>query len=366
MDCKDNKSTQNEQKAMKKDFLSAACVAADAVISSITGAKLFKKLVGEVGKQAPQAALKAEKLTGLVGTGICSNVLWNGEFIPTLAQAIDRAWAKKPCEEEAAPEVVEEVVEEIAPEVVEEPAPIVEEAVPVMAQAESNDEDGDEDEENDSFAGLNLSGLTFIDAKAEPEAYADLLAGEAKGELRLVTRYRRSFLSRLIQSQGDVQAYYSEIKNKLLSYKGVKGRTSWGNESFNKGRTYLAKVNAKSKTLYLYLALDPETVASLEEGKYNIEDMSAKKKYENVPVLIKVKGPRKLKHALELIDLLCREQLQLPDAKNFEAVDYTVPYQSTEELVETGAVKMMVAGIPMADLPVEELTVVDLTGGATV
>ena len=118
--------------------------------------------------------------------------------------------------------------------------------------------------------------------------------------------------------------------------------------------------------MYLYLALDPETVANLEEGKYNIEDMSAKKKYENVPVLIKVKGPRKLKHALELIDLLCREQLQLPDAKNFEAVDYTVPYQSTEELVETGAVKMMVAGIPMADLPVEELTVVDLTGNATV
>ncbi len=354
MSCKDYKSTQNEQKAMKKDFLTAACVAADAVISSISGAKLFKKLVGEVAKQAPDA-MKAEKLTGMVGTGICSSVLLSGDFIPTLAQAIDRAWAKKnPCDEEPVEEVVEEVVEE--------PAPVVEEAVPAVAIVENADEDGDEDE--DSFAGLNLSGLNFIDAKAEPEAYAELLAGEARGELRLVTRYRRSFQSRLIQSQGDVQAYYSEIKNKLLSYKGVKGRTSWGNESFNKGRTYLAKVNAKSKTLYLYLALDPEMVASLEEGKYNIEDMSSKKKYENVPVLIKVKGPRKLKHALELIDMLCRDQVQLPEVKNFEAVDYTVPYQSTEELVETGAVKMMVAGIPMADLPVEELTIVDLTGAA--
>lgn len=359
MSCKDNKSTQNEQKAMKKDLLSAACVAADAVISSISGAKIFKKLVGEVAKKAPDA-VKAEKLTGMVGTGICSSILLSGDFIPTLAQAIDRAWAKKEtCDEEPVEEVIEEVIEEV----VEEPAPVVEKAVPAVAIVENNDEEGDEEDE-DSFAGLNLSGLNFIDAKAEPEAYADLLAGEARGELRLVTRYRRSFQSRLIQSQGDVQAYYSEIKNKLLSYKGVKGRTSWGNESFNKGRTYLAKVNAKSKTLYLYLALDPEMVASLEEGKYNFDDMSSKKKYENVPVLMKIKGPRKLKHALELIDLLCRDQVQLPEVKNFEAVDYTVPYQSTEELVETGAVKMMVAGIPMADLPVEELKIVDLTGVA--
>ena len=153
-------------------------------------------------------------------------------------------------------------------------------------------------------------------------------------------------MSRLVQSQGDVQAYYTEIKNKLLSYKGVKGRVSWGNESFNKGRTYIAKVNAKSKTLYLYLALDPTT---LEEGTYNFEDMSAKKKYENVPVLIKIKGPRKLKYALELIDKICNENLALPAVKNFEPTDYTVPYWTTEELVKTGLVKKMVAGMPVPE-----------------
>jgi hypothetical protein len=104
-------------------------------------------------------------------------------------------------------------------------------------------------------------------------------------------------------------------------------------------------MNAKAKTLYLYLALDPEAVAAIEDGKYNIVDVSATKKYENVPVLMKIKGPRKFKQAMELVDMLCRDNLLLPDAKNFEAQDYTVPYQSTEELVESGSIKKLVAGI---------------------
>ncbi len=353
MSCNDNKSTQNEQNAMKKDLVELACTAADSLLTSLAGTKLFKKAVCKAAKSGADVA-KAEKLTGVVSTGLSAGVLFGSDFVPTLAQVIDRAWAKKPvCEEEASTEeiAIEEAVEAVEEIVAEEP---IADAVPAMAEAV---EETDEENEEDAFAGISMAGLDFIDAKEEPEAYADLLNREAAGEIRIVTRYRRSFASRLVQSQGDVQAYYSELKNKFLSYKGVKGRISWGNESFNKGRTYVAKVNAKSKTLYVYLALDPASVAAIEEGKYNIVDMSEKKKYENVPTLIKVTGPRKLKHALELIDLLCRETLQLPDAKNFEALDYTVPYQSTEELVESGAIKMMVAGIPMADLPVEEVAV---------
>ncbi len=340
MNCNDQ--NNKEQSNFKQDMIDVACIAADAVVTSITGSKLFRRVLKKAAENGLDIT-KAEKLGGVVSTGLSTSVLLGKDFIPALAQLIDRKWAgETPCEELPAEDITE-----VAVEIPVEEAP-VEEAAPVMAVAE-NDEDNEEEE--DSFAGINLSGVEFFDAKEQPEDYAALLEQERRGEIRIVTRYRRSFISRLTQSQGDVQAYYSEIKNKLMSYKGVKGRTSWGNESFNKGRTYVAKVNAKSKTLYLYLALDPETVAGLEEGKYNFEDMSAKKKYENVPVLMKVKGPRKLKHALELIDLLCRDTLALPDAKNFEPMDYTVPYQSTEELVESGAIKMMVAGIPMSDMP---------------
>ena len=77
--------------------------------------------------------------------------------------------------------------------------------------------------------------------------------------------YRRSFMSRYIQAGEPIQAYYTEIKNALLSYKGVKARTSWSKETFRRGRAALAKIDVKGKSLYLYLALDP---ATLEGSKY--------------------------------------------------------------------------------------------------
>lgn len=334
------KMTQTTQSTVKQDLLSAACSAADAIVTSVAGTKLFQRAVHAIGTKYPDA-LRTEGFKSIVGTGICSKKLLTGDFIPSLAQALDRLWAKEAVETEEDGAADEEAVV----------TPVAEEAIPVMAVATSAEEveDDCDEEESDSFAGMNLSGLEFIDVKAQPEEYNALLEQERDGLIRIVTRYRRSFLSRLIQSQGDVQEYYSVLKNHLLSYKGVKSRVSWGNESFNKGRTYLAKINAKSKTLYLYLALDPTVVSALEDGKYNIVDMSSKKKYENVPVLIKIKGSRKLKHALELIDLLCRDNLQLPEVKNFEEQDYTLPYRTTEELVESGEVKMLVAGMVISE-----------------
>ena len=332
----------------KKDILLSTLLAADAVATSVAGAKLFKKLATKAATNGLDLT-KVGKAGAGVGMGICSGILLAGDFIPTLAQVIDRKWMQKPTAEEEVEEVVEEVVEEaaeeIVPEVVEEVAVPVEEPA-VEAVAPVTEEAAGEDEDEDESFGFSTAGLDFFDAMENPERYEELQGQEKEGLIQIVTRYRRSFMSRLVQSQGDVQAYYGEIKNKLLSYKGVKGRVSWGNESFNKGRTYIAKVNAKSKTLYLYLALDPST---LEEGAYNFEDMSGKKKYENVPVLIKIKGPRKLKYALELIDKICNENLALPAVKNFEPTDYTLPYWSTEELVKTGLVKKMVAGMPVQE-----------------
>ena len=191
---------------------------------------------------------------------------------------------------------------------------------------------------------MDTSDLEFIDVMAEPERYAEMQEQERQGLVRLVSRYRRSFLSRLSQSRGNVQEYYSVIKNAFLFYKGVKGRVSWGYESFNRGRIKLAKVNAKSSTLYVYLALDP---AELEGTKYFFNDVSNKKKYAATPVLLKIKGERKLKHALELIGKLCGEVNALPTVKNYEIADYTIAEQTTEELVQAGLVKQFTAAVPV-------------------
>ena len=276
-------------------------------------------------------------------------------------------------EEETVEETPEEVVEEAPEEVVEEVAVeepveevVIEEANDDDAAEEANEDESDDDDE-DSFGGFGSMPLDYIDAIAEADRYAEMLEQESRGEVQLVTRYRRSYLSRLAQSQGSIQDYYNAIKNLLLSYKGVKSRISWNFESFNVGRTPLAKFNAKTRTLYVYIAYSPE---ELTDSKYNFTDMSAKKKYAAVPVLLKVKGERKFKHALELITMLCEEKLQLPKKKVVEEIDYKMPFKTTEELVNEGIIKKMVAAIPVApateDVVIEAAPVEEVAAEASV
>ena len=294
--------------------------------------------------------------------------LFGLDIVPTLAQAIDRLWdgcaekrrAKKLAKEEAKvssvahveeSESFEELLENLCAECEAAEQVASEPAVEAMAQAETEEdaieaEDAEEsDDELEKGRFGSTTGLAFFDAKAYPEKYAELLEREAKGEVQIVTRYRHGFASRVAQADDEVQEYYSILKNKLLSYKGVRSRMSWTSESFNRGRSYVARLNVKARTLYLYLAMDPAEVAALEDGKYHVEDLSAQKKHANVPVLFKIKGPRKLKYALELIELLCEKQLEIPKLKKFTETDYRRHESSVEALVESGDVKMMVSGV---------------------
>ena len=198
-------------------------------------------------------------------------------------------------------------------------------------------------EESDDAPEFTANGdLGLIDTAAEPERYAELLELEKKGKVTLIRRYRRSYESRLIQSKDPMQEYYSGLKNALLRYKGVKSRVSWANETFHQGRNHLAKIIVKTSCLYVYLSLDP---ALLKGTKYEsaVDDVSGTKKFGEFPTVIKIKGERKYKYALELIDRICAEELSLPQNKKFEQTDYSRPYMSDEELAKAGLVKLLVA-----------------------
>ena len=293
----------------------------------------------------------SDEVQQAVADAMAENFNESADATDAIALVEDEEVVEEPVVEEVVEEpVVEDAVVEEA--VVEEP--VAEEVVEEPTVAPAPEAEENEDDEDESFGGFGSMPLDYIDAMAEADRYAEMLEQERRGEVQLVTRYRRSYLSRLAQSQGSIQDYYNAIKNLLLSYKGVKSRMSWNFESFNVGRTPLAKFNAKTRTLYVYIALSPE---ELVDTKYNFTDMSAKKKYAAVPVLIKVKGERKFKHALELLTKLCEEKLQLPKKKNFEEVDYRTPFKTTEELVNEGIIKMMVAAIPVSAPVVEEVAI---------
>ena len=92
----------------KKDILLSTLLAADAVATSVAGAKLFQKLATKAAVSGLDLA-KVKKTGAGIGMGICSGILLAGDFIPTLAQAIDRNLLNQ--EEAPIEEAVEEVVE---------------------------------------------------------------------------------------------------------------------------------------------------------------------------------------------------------------------------------------------------------------
>lgn len=354
---KDAVRSVQEKTEGKEEAVQDVCSATGKVVLQAAAHRLITNRLAEKAQEAVQTAATptfgsvAEHL--LLGNLRVLNLGFRLNAIEELAGAIDRLLEEPETEEEPIPEeepVEEETEEEPIPEepAVETFVTVEEPVAEVENEENESDEDSEDDEneenEDDSIAGIDTEGLEFIDVMAEPERYAEMQEQERQGLVRLVSRYRRSFLSRLSQSRGNVQEYYSVIKNAFLSYKGVKGRVSWDYESFNRGRVKLAKVNAKSSTLYVYLALDP---ATLEGTKYFFTDVSSKKKYAATPVLLKIKGERKLKHALELIEKLCAEQNALPPVKDYETVDYTIAEQTTEELVQAGLIRQFTAAVPV-------------------
>ncbi len=262
-------------------------------------------------------------------------------------------------EEEPVAEDVPEIVEDETPEVVEDETPeIVEDEAPVEEEPVEEEpiEEEPVEEEPVEEAPIEEAPAEEEPAIAEPVvvdqsavlSLADDKATKATaviGGQTVLIRFRRSFMSRLIQSSDKIQGYYTAIKNQLLSYKGVKVRSSWNYEAFNKGRVQCAKLNIKGKTLIVNLNLDP---AEYNINKYHFLDMSAKPKYAKVPMMMKVRSDRALKYTLELIDEMMKA-LGVPQ-REIPTEDYRMPYETTESLARRGLVKVILpAGVTLSD-----------------
>lgn len=256
--------------------------------------------------------------------------------------AIPEAEATPVAEEPVAESVVEEEpevdeVEEI-PEVDEVVEEETEEDIPEVDETVTDEETEDVIEESAPVFTEPQSAVLVMGEDGK-EATA-IIGGEV-----VHIRFRSSFLSRLIQSSESIQCFYSEIKNHVLSYKGIKARGSWNYEAFNKGRTQLVKLNIKGKTLIVNLNLDPK---EFNVNKYHFIDCSDKPKFAKVPMMMKVRSARALKYTLELIDeLMAKYEIEKGEVPT---VDYRMPYETTEELAKKGLVKVILpAGVTLSD-----------------
>ncbi len=251
-----------------------------------------------------------------------------------------------PTEEELAAaleEPVEQPQEEAQPE---EPA-----EEPAQEAADESEEDA-EDKDRD---GLMFIPLVADAEEAEPivpaeptEEPIEALADEdPDGKLRIMPiilplgvdegetiRFNKSFEAKLIQSDDMLKARYTELKNYLLSYNKVHARNSWKRESFRFGRQCVARLGVRGKTLCLYLATD---AAFYEDTKYKVEDVSDVVANVDTPCMYRIKNDRRMGYAKQLIDHVMatfgsEQKLRVP-------MDYYVPYEDTETLIERGLIK---------------------------
>ncbi len=148
--------------------------------------------------------------------------------------------------------------------------------------------------------------------------------------------YNKSFQARTALAKEKTRNYYKEIKEELLSYKGIRSRISWQYDSFSYKREKIAIMTIRGNTLSLYLKLD---LNSLGEPKYKLIDESHKKSYEDTPIMLKIRGSRTLKYAKELINLIC-EDLEYKHHKlnNLKFNDY-FKNRTLAEFVDLGLVK---------------------------
>ena len=279
-----------------------------------------------------------------------------------------RAKREKAAEAEAAAEEKSAPAEETAEQKAEEKN--VEEAVEtienaVMAAEEPSEYPEEEvkaevaEEQAETPAAEETAGRE--PAEEEREKTAPAAEKENKEERALTTAelfsgkflvtYDRSFKARLIQAVEEVQDYYTELKNYLLSYKKMTSRISWGAESFRIGRKLYAKMTVRGKMIQLYLAADPTEYA---DTKYHGENVGDSAKYEEVPFKFEVRSERKLGYAKDLIaDMLA----DVPQGE-IPTVDYHEEYMDTDALLEEGLVKLK--KISRGDMTNKEITPVNI------
>ena len=247
------------------------------------------------------------------------------EEVPVVEQPEEVLPAPEEVKAEEVP-VVEEPEEELpAPEEVKA------EEVPVVEEPE---------EELPTPEEVKAEEVPVVETPEEAQAPAD-------GTTRVIytnddgwyvnVRYDKSFEAKLIQGDEKLKNYYSELKNELLSYKKVTARKSWQHEAFRRGRTTVAKLVIRGKTLRLYLALEPMLY---EESKYLVEDASEHAKFAKTPLLYRIKNDRRCRYAKDLIAaaMASAEALRGDDQNE----DYaSVPYESTDDLIAQGLVRII-------------------------
>ena len=199
----------------------------------------------------------------------------------------------------------------------EEAAPAAEEAPAEEDAEEAEEEDEEEEEENPYDEEEEAQEEEAPEHEKTLESSIEVQEYVAVDENGQPKKIKRKFNTKMMFAPYETKEYYNEVKNYLMMYR-AKGRCSARCESF-RYKGLVAKLALGGKAIKVFLALDPAIIE--QYPKYRLKDVSEKKQYAEVPVMIKVRSDRALKYCKELIDLMFANRLVKPK-RNFEPTNF--------------------------------------------
>lgn len=151
---------------------------------------------------------------------------------------------------------------------------------------------------------------------------------------KIYYRYNYSLKARMHLATKEAQERYSNIKNLLMSYDGVKLRSSWRYDRFTLKNQTIVKMSIFTNTVKLYLSVNPKEIVDRD---YNLEDIGNVKVHESTPYLYKVNGPKLEAYAEAVIKKMLDD---VPQNEKYERKDYSVVNKTKAELIKLNLIKV--------------------------
>ncbi|MBQ9145293.1 MAG: hypothetical protein IJX70_02345 [Clostridia bacterium] len=237
-------------------------------------------------------------------------------------------------------EPISEEVEPISEEEVEEDLVLTEEVCEEPALDEEEEVEAEEPEDEDRLDEEDEDFVPFAQVEEGPLPEAKIMHMPSWMHGDEAVRYAFSFEAKVRCGDVALRDYYAAIRNEFHRYRKVSDRISWGKESFRLGRKLLALMTVRGRTLRLYLALDPEAYPHSVYFQRNVSEI---KSYANVPMMVRVRSPRGLRHALALVRILMESVGAKPLAQ-YEEQDFLADLQpmSLDRLLRAKLVKEII------------------------
>lgn len=132
-----------------------------------------------------------------------------------------------------------------------------------------------------------------------------------------------AFENKLYNADNSIKYYYSELKNTLMAYKGIKSKLTNAGDSFKIGNTLVARITLNGNKLRLHLSLDPRDYNPSIYNHTSFEDVKA---YKDIPLALEITKRADLSTATKLIqDAMGSKFVLFIDPKR-EYVDYQAYY----------------------------------------